>query len=162
MKQNIITIPEIKLVGLKVRTNNMAEFNPESTKIMPTVQTYFQNFATKSPNITNPGKFYSVYFEYESDHTGDYSYFFGEEVSDFSNVLEGLETYTVPTQTYSMFTTEYGPMPDVVINAWQEIWTMNDQNLKGKRNYKADLEIYDQRAQDPTKTQVDVLIGIEH
>ena len=161
MKQTIITIPEIKLVGLKIRTNNDAEFNPKTAKIMQTVENYAQNFATKSPNLTNPGKLYSVYFEYESDHTGEYSYFFGEKVSDFSNVLEGLDTCIVPAQTYSKFTTAYGAMPNIVINAWQEIWSMNEQDLKGERNYKADLEVYDQRAQDPINTQVDVLIGIE-
>ena len=103
---------------------------------------------------------YSVYFEYESDHTGGYSYLFGEEVSSFDDVSEGLATYTIPEQTYRVFTTESGAMPNIVINAWQKIWQMNKEDFGGERAYKADYEVYDHRAQDHANAVVDIYIGI--
>lgn len=160
MKYTTIKIPEIKLVGIKVRTNNNAELNTNTAKIGSTIEAYFNNFVGQNDNIIKNGKFYSVYFEYESDHTGEYSYLFGEEVSDFESVLEGLDTYIIPEQTYRVFTTESGAMPNVVINAWQEIWQMAKEDLGGERAYKADYEVYDHRAQNPANSIVDIYIGI--
>lgn len=50
-------------------------------------------------------------------------------------------------------------MPDIVIQAWQAIWKMTPEDLGGKRTYRADFEIYDQRAQDPQNSVVDIYIG---
>lgn len=53
-------------------------------------------------------------------------------------------------------------MPDVVKNAWQEIWQLKDHELGGKRRYHADFEIYDERASDPTHQRIvlDLYVGI--
>ena len=51
-------------------------------------------------------------------------------------------------------------MPDVVIQAWQHIWTMNGAQLGGKRKYLVDFEVYDQRAMDPNNAIADIYIGI--
>lgn len=152
------TCLEIKLVGLKrIRTSNEAEFNPETAQIGSCFQKYVQgDYPSKIENRKNPGKTFAVYLEYESDHRGKYSWFIGEEVTKFGEIAEGMESFIIPAQTYSKFTTDPGIMPNIVIEAWQEIWQMNDAN----RNYKADFEVYDQRAQDPTNAVVDICIGI--
>jgi predicted transcriptional regulator YdeE len=163
MKQTKIELPEIKLVGLKVRTNNKNEIEPLEGKIFPYVHKYFnQNIAAKIPNRKKPGTTFCAYTEYESDHTGDYTYFIGEEVTSFDEIPAGLEKFTIQPQHYSKFTTESGAMPDVVRNAWKKIWQLTDKELGGQRRYHADFEIYDERAADPTHQHVvlDIYIGI--
>jgi predicted transcriptional regulator YdeE len=159
----------IKLVGLSARTNNINEMNPLTGKIGPLVQKFFlRGLGKKIANLKNPGTTYSVYTEYESDHTGDYTYFIGEEVTHFSENLQtndtsekiDLKTLEIPAQTYIKFTTEPGPLPQSVIAAWQKIWLMNDAQMGGKRNYIADFEVYDNRAENPMNAILDVYIGI--
>ncbi len=160
----------IKLVGLSARTNNMNEMNPLTGKIGPLVQRFFLKGLSKQiANIKNPGTTYSVYTDYESDHTGKYTYFIGSEVTEFSETLqiEGtsdkveFKTLKIPKQTYTKFTTEPGPLPQSVIAAWQKIWFMNKDQIGGKRNYIADFEVFDERAQNPMNAVLDIYVGIE-
>jgi predicted transcriptional regulator YdeE len=159
MQEIKLTLPEIKLVGIKkIRTINEVELNPKAAQILPTIQKYDQeNYPNKINHRKNPGITFTIYFEYESDYKGKYSYFVGEEVTEFED-NEELERYTIPAQTYSRFTTESGAMANVIVKAWQEIWQMDDSN----RNYTADFEIYDQRAQDPKNAIADIYIGIKN
>lgn len=162
MKKTKIQIPEIKLVGITARTNNKAEFDPATAQITPTGQKYFGNgLADMIINRKNPMTTFCAYTDYESDHTGDYTFFIGEEVSSLDNIPEGMESHIIQPQTYIKFTTESAPLPAVVINAWQEIWKMDDQDLGGKRRYHADFELYDVRARDYQNAVLDIFIGIE-
>ncbi|MES2212120.1 MAG: GyrI-like domain-containing protein [Pseudomonadota bacterium] len=165
LKQKIVEYPELQLVGITARTSNAAEFNPETAKIGATVQQYFQNgLSDKIPHRSKPGTTYCVYTDYENKHHGEYTYFIGEAVSETNELPEGFSTCVIPKQFYAQHTTEPGPMPAVVINAWQRIWAMSPAELGGERSYKADFELYDERAtSDPThqKVVVDVCIGID-
>jgi predicted transcriptional regulator YdeE len=161
MLKSAVKLPEIKLIGITERTNLSQEMNPSTAKIGPTVQKYFQQgLAAKIPHRKNPGITFSIYTEYESDFTGNYTYFLGEEVTSLEQVPEGFKTLVIPAQAYTKFTTLPGPMPGVVIDAWQKIWSMTDQELAGKRAYCADFELYDERASDPHNVIVDLYIGI--
>lgn len=162
MKKTFISLPEIKLVGIKTRTNNANEFNAATAKISSCIENYYHNqLFEKIPNRKKPGVTYSAYTEYESDITGEYTYFFGEEVTSFDNVPSDLATLVVPGQYYAKFTTSPGPMPDVVINAWQNIWKMSDEDFGGERSFRTDLELYDERAADYQNAVVDIYIGIK-
>lgn len=162
LKKETTTLPVIKLIGISARTSNAGEFNPETAKIGATIQKYITEAVyDKIPNRKTPGKAYCVYTEYESDHTGAYTYFIGEEVDASSEAPEGLSTITIPAQSYAKVTTEPGPMPTVCINAWMDIWKMTSEDFGGERNYSADFEVYDERALDPTHTVLDIYIGIK-
>lgn len=162
MQKIQIQLPEIKLAGITVRTNTKAEFDPLTAKISPCVQDYFhKQGAEKIPHRKNPGTTFSAFTEYESDYTGEYTYFIGEEVSSIHDIPKGLKSHIIPPQTYIKFTTEPGPMPNVVINAWQEIWKMSPETLGRKRRYHTDFEIYDERAKDPQRVVLDLYIGLE-
>jgi predicted transcriptional regulator YdeE len=154
-------LPEIKLVGIKVRTNNALEADPMTGKIMPTIQSYFhRSLFEKISDRKKPGTTYCVYTNYESDHTGDYTYFVGEEVTCFDSLCEELTTLTIPSQSYVKFTNGPGVMPDVCIDVWKKIWNMTPEDLGAKRSYVADFEIYDERSCNPLKTTLDIYIGI--
>ena len=162
MQKLVSNILAKKLVGISVRTSNINEFNPEKAKIGAMVQKYWQEAVfNKIHDRKNPGTTVCAYLDYESDYTSEYTYFIGEEVNDFTEVVGDLVKVITPAQTYCKFTTESAPMPKVVIDAWQKIWQMDKKDLSGKRSYKVDFEIYDQRAQDMNNTSLDIYIGIE-
>lgn len=161
IKVNTI-LSEIKLIGISTRTNNKNEMDPSLAKISPTVQQFFlHDMPNKLVNRKKPGITYCAYTDYESDFTGDYTYFIGEEVTSFENIPEGLTTLTIPAQTYTRLTTEAGPMPDVLIKTWHNIWLMAPEDFGGTRTYRTDFELYDERASDPQNTVIDIYIGIK-
>jgi predicted transcriptional regulator YdeE len=152
------------LVGITTRTNNahLFESNPATNKIAATVQKYFQNaLAEKIQARKNPGTTFCVYTNYESDFTGDYTYFIGEEVISFETIDEGFEILTIPSQDYIKFTNQPGPMPSVCVDMWQNIWNMNSSDLGGQRAYIADFEVYDERSIDHNNVTLDIYIGVK-
>lgn len=162
MKQLNTKLPEKKLIGLQVRTNNQTEIDKMAGKIFPLVQAYFQEMRFEQiPNRTQPGTTFCCYTDYESDQDGDYTYFIGEEVESLDAIPEGFEALTIPAQDYAKFTTEPAPMPDVVRDAWFSIWKMTDKDFGGKRRYATDFEIYDERASDHQNIVMDLYIGLE-
>jgi predicted transcriptional regulator YdeE len=155
-------LDEIKLVGIKVITSLAEEMNPETSKIVPCLQQYFQQqVPDQIKDRKKPGVTYCAYTEYESDFQGKYTYFVGEEVNGADPVPAGLSILSVPAQKYMKFTTEAGPMPTVVIAAWQQIWQMTAKDFGGDRGYQADFEVYDQRAANPQETVLDIFVGIK-
>lgn len=162
MKKELVTEPEMMLVGLSARTNNKNEMNPQTAKIGELAGRYWrQNIANQIPNRKNPGVTMAIYTEYDSNEHGDYTYFIGEAVSSFENLPENLNKLTIPAAKYQKFTTPSGKMPEVVINAWQQIWQMSATDFGGNRAYVADFEVYDQRAIDPANMILDIYIGIK-
>lgn len=162
MQKIVTALPEIKLLGILCRTNNTAEMNISSAKIAPTIQKYFrQAVGEEIPNRKNPGTTYYVYTDYESDFTGDYTYFIGEEVKFVGDSMEGFSSIIIPAQNYAKFTSKPGIMPEVCIDMWQNIWKMKSGELGGKRAYLADFEVYDKRALDPSKTVLDIYVGVK-
>lgn len=161
MQQIATKLPEIKLIGIKCRTNNAAEQDINKSKIGRMIQKYFQNgFPEKIVNRINPYTTYCVYTEYDSDQNGDYTYFIGEEVSASSLAPEGMFELTIPAQDYIKFNNGPGAMPAVCINVWQKIWGMTTEGFGGRRAYLADFEVYDGRAADPNNTVLDVYVGV--
>lgn len=162
MKKEIIKLPEVKLVGISIRTNNETEVNPLEGKIFGCIQRYFhQALYEQISHRKKPGTTLCVYTDYESDHTGDYTYFIGEEVDSFDDCHSNFVTHTIPAQDYAKFTNGPAPMPEVVREPWFKIWKMSDEDFGGKRRYHSDFEVYDERASDHQNIVLDIFIGIE-
>jgi predicted transcriptional regulator YdeE len=162
MQKTVTELPEIKLIGISCRTNNTSEMNISTAQIAPTMQKYFQQaLGEEIPNRKNPGTTYCVYTNYESDFTGDYTYFIGEEVNFLNPVSKEFAAIIIPAQSYAKFTSQPGAMPGVCISMWQNIWKMESEELGGKRAYIADFEVYDNRALDLSKTVLDIYLGVK-
>lgn len=156
-----VSMPAVKLVGLAVRTNNTDEMNSATAKISQTIKTFFSQqmmdrIAHRLPN----SRLFSVYSQYANQHHGDYTYFFGIEVTDFAGQPDDLATLTVPMQTCAKLTVGPGPMPAIVTDAWGAIWGMTEEALGGRRAYRADYEIYDERSANPANAIVDIYVGL--
>ncbi|EIT84220.1 DNA-binding protein YobU [Fictibacillus macauensis ZFHKF-1] len=99
------------------------------------------------------GTVYAVYTNYESNEHGAYTYGIGTEEPG-AGVLA-----VVPKQDYLVFTTEKGPVGEVVPKAWEKIWQWQEQQ---ERAYGTDFEVYDERAQNPEDAQVDIYISVKN
>jgi predicted transcriptional regulator YdeE len=162
MNKTIITLEEIKLVGITARTSNALEMNQATAKIGVTMQKFFgSSMQAQILARKNPGTVFAVYTNYESDEHGEYTYFLGEEVNDSANIKQGFETLTIPQQSYAKFTSEPGQMPAVCIDMWQNIWKMKVADLGGKRAYIADFEVYDERSKNLEHAVLDIYIGLQ-
>jgi predicted transcriptional regulator YdeE len=163
MLQTSIAVSEKKLVGISVRTSYQQELDKMKGNIFPCVQQYFHGaLFEKILHRAKPGSTFCAYTDYESDYKGVYTYFIGEEVTSFANNLpKELQKLIIPAQHYTKFTTAPAPMPDVIVNAWKEIWKMPSTELGGRRRYQTDYEIYDERASDHQNIVLDIYVGIE-
>ncbi len=160
MEQINASLAEFKLAGISIRTNNKAEADPKTAKISSLVNEYFAgSIATKITNKKSPGKTFIVYTEYESNYTGEYTCFIGEETTEFNNLHANLKTIIIPAQQYIKFTTEAGSIPKIAIDSWIKIWQTPE--LEQERLYQADFEIYDERAIDPNNAILDIYVGVK-
>lgn len=163
MKRTEVKLDSLSLIGLITRTNNKNEMNPEKSKIAKLAGYYWNNqIANEFKDRTHSGVTYSVYTEYENDEKGEYTYFIGERVNALDKQDQSkFKPLVIPAGKYQKFTTESGKIPEMVIASWQKIWRMSEKDLGGKRNYIADFEVYDQRANDVNHAVVDIYIGIK-
>ena len=158
------TLLPMTLAGLSSRTDNVAEQNPVKAKIGPAIQRYFQdNIPQKLENRVAPGVTYSVFTDYESDFTGAYTHLFGEAVKGSKSQAEGLTVHHIPQQTCAVFDVGPGPMPDIIIQAWQQIWAMEKEGrFPGQRSYIADFGRHDAAAADPQNARFKIYIGVQN
>ena len=162
MQKERVEVGEKKLIGITIRTNNADEMNPDVAKIATLAGTYWSNgLAEKIPNRSNLNVTFSVYTDFDSDETGEYTYLLGEEVNSIEEVPEGFTSHVIPAGHFQRFTTAAGKMPNIVIDAWKNIWQMTPQEIGGQRQYHSDYELYDQRAADPNRTILDIFIGVK-
>ncbi|HTW30158.1 MAG TPA: GyrI-like domain-containing protein [Candidatus Sulfotelmatobacter sp.] len=149
------------VIGIEVRTSNRKELSGDGV-IGKQWEKFFQDDVLgKIPNKTG-SNIYAVYSDYASDRNGEYSFLIGAKVDDGSIAAPGFVLKTVPSGRYAEVTSEAGPIPKNVVEAWQRVWQMEDKHtLGGARAYKVDYEVYDQRAADPQNSQVDLYIGLK-
>lgn len=106
--------------GLKIRTNNQ-QLNP------------IIDLWSRVPDMKLKGAIYAVYFNYESDFTGDYDLLVGNEAANFEDtiLLSDGNYLEIPVKTAS---------PADVGEAWQKIW--RDAKINQVRTYQTDFEYY--------------------
>jgi len=147
------------VIGISARTNNAKEAGPDGV-IGKQWQKFFQEgVLARIPEKISP-VIYAVYTDYESDHHGEYSYVIGASVKAGTKPPPGMVAVTVPAGSFAVISSDRGPLPQVVPAAWQRVFQLEDERQLN-RAYKADFEVYDQRAQNPQDAQVDLYLGVK-
>jgi predicted transcriptional regulator YdeE len=147
------------VVGIAARTQNSAERNGKG-KISEIWHNLLRdNLASKIPNKTGIN-LTALYTDYEGGLDGHYTYLLGLPVSSILNVPANFVAKYIPGGRYSVVTSERGPIKQVVPETWKRICSMPVVELGGIRSFRADYEIYDQRAADPEKAQIEVHVGL--
>ncbi|GED17932.1 GyrI-like domain-containing protein [Aneurinibacillus migulanus] len=156
----IITSNEMNVIGVATQTTNQreAEGNGEIPKL-------WGRFATEQidkdiPNKQRENQILSVYTDYENGVHGKYSYIIGSQVSNFSNVPDGMVAKRIPHSTYAVFTSNKGDISTVVPEAWAFIWSWF-QESDMERAFTYDFELYDERSLDRNNAEVDIYIAIK-
>jgi predicted transcriptional regulator YdeE len=147
------------VAGLAVRTNNAQEMSGNG-KIGDVWHDFLQpDMVVKIPDKIGVDLIV-VYTDYETDHTGDYTYLLGMPISSAEALPSSLTVKHVPPGRYTVISSERGPIRQIVPAVWQRIWSMSPEKLGGIRAFRSDFEIYDQRAADPENAQIDVYVGL--
>jgi predicted transcriptional regulator YdeE len=147
------------IAGLTARTNNAQEMSGRG-KIGHLWREFLQpNLAAKIPNKVGVD-LVAVYTDYETDHTGHYTYLIGLPILSADSLPANLTVKHVPPGRYAVFTSQRGPLQTIGPELWQRIWAMSPEELGGERAFRTDFEIYDQRAANPDNAQIDVYIGL--
>ena len=158
-KPRVVEQKQFTVIGIQVRTNNAQEAAGKG-KIPKQWDAFFKdNLLGRIPSKAD-SNIVVVYSNYQSDYKSDYDYLIGAKVTDASNVPAGMVVQTVPEGSYAVVTTPTGQVGKVVSETWRQIWTLED-NSKLARAYGKDFEIYDDRARDPNKSQVDIYVGLK-
>lgn len=143
-----------KLIGLKLKGKTKNE-NGESGKDCGELWQHFEEskIAELIPNkISNT--IYAVYYDYESDENGHFSYFIGCKVEEKTEKPKYLDEIIIPEQNYHKETAQ-GQMTGCISDAWKRIW---NSNLN--RKFAFDLEVYDERSLDWSNAEIDIFIAI--
>lgn len=156
----MVELESFQIIGISAQTSNANEMTAQAKIPQLWDHFYQQNISGQIAERKN-NNIYGLYSDYETDVNGDYAVTLGVEVSSNDDETPaGLVVKTMPTAKYLVFTSEKGSLPEVVIQAWQEIWTWF-ANATVERTYTGDFELYDERCANPQEAQVDIYIAIK-
>ena len=169
-KKEIVFVNEKKIVASSARTSFNNESSSDDAQISSIVSSYFSSgLSEKVLHKQHPGTVIDGFMEYEAAHQhgcfydGAYSYFIGEEVSDFGNTnyeSVNLKKIVIPSGNYVKFTTIEGLMPNIIIDAWHTIWKMTEEELGGKRAYLIDFQVFGEKSRNPEQASIEIYIGV--
>ena len=149
-----VKIEPFKIIGISIRTTN--ENGQASQEIAELWQRFMsENVISKIPNKID-NTVYSLYTEYESDHTKPYTTILGCKVENLDNLPNGMVGKSFDGGTYSKSTAKGDLMQGLVVHQWSKIFEMELD-----RTYDADFEIFGEKAQNPTDAEVEFYVGIK-
>lgn len=148
------TLKPFFVAGISVRTANG---NGQAATDIPAL---WSRFRSEDVAAQLKGRLsediYSVYTEYEGDHTQPYTTLIGYQVENLDHVPEGMQGIAIEGGDYEQFTAKGALAKGVVFEAWLNIW-----NSAIPRAYTADFEVYGAKAQDPENAAVDIFIAVK-
>jgi predicted transcriptional regulator YdeE len=158
----IVQQQAFQVVGITASTNNAKESGPDGIIGKLWQQFLSQGLLKQIPDKVDQS-IIAVYADYVTDANGQYTFVLGAKVKPVPNpvVPEGMVVKTVPAGQYAVFTSDRGPVAKVVVETWKQIWAYYQTLANGQRAYRADFEIYYQRAADPNNAQVDIYVGVK-
>lgn len=144
-------VSEQIIKGFSTRTDNETEMNPNTGKI-PALWKMFDE--TVPVNYKGGERVFGVYFNYESDHNGQFDVLAGFDGASTPPEKE-IEQITIQAGKYLVFT-HRGEMPQIAIDAWTEVWQYFSSNKpEHERLYSTDFEYY------PSENQIEVHIAVK-
>ena len=153
IKMDHTTLNPFTVVGISVRTTN------QNGQAAQDIEALFNRFIEGNLAAQIPQKaeeaIYSVYTDYEGDHTQPYTVLLGCRVSKVSTVPDGMVAKQIEGGTYQPFVAKGRLHEGVVYQTWTKIW---DADLD--RAYTADFEVYGEKAQNTEAAEVDIYIAL--
>jgi CubicO group peptidase (beta-lactamase class C family)/predicted transcriptional regulator YdeE len=160
MNPKVIEQDGFTVVGISARTSNAKEMTADGIIGKQWMRLFQAGLIGKIPNRADSA-LVAVYTDYAGDHNGEYTYLLGARVTSDAEIPDGMAAKKIPGGKFAVFTTDKGPGPQVVPATWMKINSLPKSAVGGDRTYRADYEIYDERARDPQNLQADVYVGIK-
>ncbi|GGO77391.1 GyrI-like domain-containing protein [Nonomuraea cavernae] len=132
---------ELTVVGFAVRTTNAEEMDPTRARL----PVLWQRAGAPGAFAHVPGRIderlYAVLTDYESDHHGAYTQVVGIGVRTVPRLPEGMVAVRVPAAR-TLRIEARGPMPQAVMEAWQQVWKHTEAGGTPSRVFTTDLEVH--------------------
>ncbi|EFT35826.1 transcription activator effector binding protein [Riemerella anatipestifer RA-YM] len=142
-----------KVIGVSTRTTNKDNKSKEDLgKLWG--QFYAENIFEKIPNKVSD-EIFSIYTDYKSNYTEEYTTIIGVPVSTLNEIPNGLVGREFEAENFQKFVAK-GEMPNAVINTWIDIWN-RDEELN--RKYTYDFEVYGENSQKGQDSEVEIYIA---
>ncbi|ADQ82970.1 MULTISPECIES: GyrI-like domain-containing protein [Weeksellaceae] len=142
-----------KVIGISTRTTNKDNKSKEDLgKLWG--QFYAENIFEKIPNKVSD-EIFSIYTDYKSNYTEEYTTIIGVPVSTLNEIPNGLVGREFEAENFQKFVAK-GEMPNAVINTWIDIWN-RDEELN--RKYTYDFEVYGENSQKGQDSEVEIYIA---
>jgi len=150
----VMTIRKISekiLHGLSIRTDNETEMSADKGKI----GTLWQQFdKAVDVDYKSGERVYGVYFDYESDASGQFTVLAGFDGKSFPTSIP-LQKVVIRAGQYLVFKHK-GEMPQIAIDGWTEVWNyFANPEVKHQRAYSTDFEFY------PNHNEIEIHIAIK-
>lgn len=151
---NNVKIEPFKVIGISVRTTN------ENGRAAKEIADLWGRFMNDKVLEAIPNKIdhtvYSIYTDYQSDHTKPYTAILGCKVGTLETIPEGMTGRSFDGGNYVKLTAKGDLTKGLIINEWSKIWEMDL-----KRSFTADFEVFGAKAQDPLNAEIDFLIAVK-
>jgi predicted transcriptional regulator YdeE len=132
---------ELTVVGFVVRTTNADELDLARAKLPG----LWRRAGAPGAFAHVPGRIdenlYAVLTDYESDHHGAYTQIVGIGVRTAPRLPEGMVAVRVPAAR-ALRVAARGPMPQAIVEAWQQVWKHTESGGTPPRAFTTDLEVH--------------------
>lgn len=151
---NKVKIEPFKVIGIAVRTTN------ENNLAAKDIADLWKKFINDRVLDAIPNKIdntvYSIYTDYESDHTKPYTTILGCRVENLNHIPNGMIGKSIKGGNYVKLSAKGDLMKGLIINKWLEIWKMDLDRV-----FSADFEVFGAKAQNPADAEIDFLIAVK-
>ena len=147
------TINSFKIIGISVRTTNQ---NNQAAEDIGKLwgQFHSDQLFDKIPNKFS-NDIYSIYTDYKSNFTEDYTTIIGLQVNSLDTIPEGFIGREFPPDNFVKFIAK-GQMPRAIIDTWTNIWA---QDKELNRKYSYDFELYGDKCQNGENSEVEIYVA---
>ena len=138
----VIEVPrERYVIGIRTQTKNASEGDPKTARIAGLWQRFYrENLAEKIPRKVSQSPVCAVYTDYESDQDGEYCLTVGCEVSNLTDIPEGMVGVAIPAGKYAQFPV-VSSEPKSIQEGWRQVWShFSRGSADGARAYHVDFE----------------------
>jgi predicted transcriptional regulator YdeE len=151
-------VDKFTVAGMMTRTSNAIETTSDAKIPGMWQRLYGESVLARIPHRVDD-RVVALYTDYENGKEGIYTYILGAKVSTTKDLPADLIGRDVASGEYAMFTEQGGPPPQMTVDLWKHIWSLEKPGGL-ERAYKTDFEVHYGEAQDPAKSHVDIYIGL--
>ena len=148
-----VQLPPFHLIGIAVRTTN------ENGRAAREIAGLWQRFMGEGLLAKIPNKIddtvYSLYTNYEGDHTQPYTAMLGCRVSHLDDIPEGMTGQSFAGGPYVKLSARGDLSKGLIVDQWTKIWEMDLD-----RAFTADFEAFGEKAANPSDAEVDFYLAV--